>query len=49
MTAARAPLLLIPGLLCDGRLWQHQLAALGDVAAMTVADHSTHEIGRAHV
>lgn len=43
MTAARAPLLLIPGLLCDGRLWQHQLAALGDVADMTVADHSTHD------
>jgi len=27
---SRPPLLLIPGLLCDGRLWQHQLAALAD-------------------
>lgn len=40
---SRPPLLLIPGLLCDGRLWQHQLAALADAADMTVGDHSTHD------
>lgn len=40
---SRPPLLLIPGLLCDARLWQHQLAALADVADMTVGDHSTHD------
>ncbi len=40
---SRPPLLLIPGLLCDGRLWQHQLAALADAANMTVGDHSTHD------
>lgn len=39
----RPPLLLIPGLLCDRRLWQHQLAALADAADMTVGDHSTHD------
>ena len=40
---SRPPLLLIPGLLCDGRLWQHQLATLADAANMTVGDHSTHD------
>ena len=32
------PLVLVPGLLCDARLWQPQAAALADVAAITVAD-----------
>ncbi|MBO1075623.1 alpha/beta fold hydrolase [Roseomonas marmotae] len=32
------PLLLLPGLLCDVRLWRDQIAALKDVAACQVAD-----------
>lgn len=35
---ARLPLLLLPGLLCDARLWRDQVAALSDVAAAVVAD-----------
>ena len=34
----KLPLVLVPGLLCDARLWQPQVAALADVAAITVAD-----------
>lgn len=34
----RTPLLLLPGLLCDRRLWRHQIDHLGDIADMTVAD-----------
>jgi pimeloyl-ACP methyl ester carboxylesterase len=34
----RVPLLLLPGLLCDERLWRDQIAALGDVADAQVAD-----------
>ncbi|MBD9425065.1 alpha/beta fold hydrolase [Pseudomonas sp. PDM15] len=33
-------LLLLPGLLCDARLWQHQVAALADVAHVAVVDLS---------
>lgn len=47
---ARIPLLLIPGLLNDARLWRHQLAALADVADISVPDHTRHdelyELGR---
>lgn len=32
------PLLLLPGLLCDARLWRDQVAALSDIAVPTVAD-----------
>ncbi|HEY8614018.1 MAG TPA: alpha/beta fold hydrolase [Roseomonas sp.] len=32
------PLLLLPGLLCDGRLWRDQLAGLADLAEPVVAD-----------
>jgi pimeloyl-ACP methyl ester carboxylesterase len=32
------PLVFIPGLLCDGALWQHQLADLQGLADMQVAD-----------
>ncbi len=35
---ARTPLLLLPGLLCDERLYGPQLAGLADVAEMAVAD-----------
>jgi pimeloyl-ACP methyl ester carboxylesterase len=33
-------LVLVPGLLCTRALWEPQLAALGDIANMTVADHT---------
>ena len=39
MTALKTPhLLLLPGLLNDARLWQHQIDGLADVAHATVAD-----------
>jgi pimeloyl-ACP methyl ester carboxylesterase len=34
----RLSLALLPGLLCDAALWQHQLADLADLAEMQVAD-----------
>lgn len=34
----RPALVLLPGLLCDERLWRAQIGALGDVADITVAD-----------
>lgn len=34
----RTPLLLLPGLLCDARLWRDQVAGLHDVADVRVAD-----------
>lgn len=34
----KTPLILIPGLLCDARLWAPQLAGLADIADCTVAD-----------
>lgn len=36
--AAKTPLILLPGLLCDRALWQAQLAALADIADMAVGD-----------
>jgi pimeloyl-ACP methyl ester carboxylesterase len=38
MASPRPPLLLLPGLLNDGRLWQHQIAGLSDIAAPIVGD-----------
>lgn len=35
---ARPPLLLLPGLLCDARLWQAQLDGLADMADIQVPD-----------
>lgn len=32
------PLMLLPGLLCDARLWRDQIDGLGDIARMQVAD-----------
>jgi pimeloyl-ACP methyl ester carboxylesterase len=32
------PLLLLPGLLCDERLWRDQVTGLGDVADIAIAD-----------
>ncbi len=36
--AARSPLILLPGLLCDQALWQREIEALSDVAAPVVVD-----------
>jgi len=36
--SARPTLILIPGLLCDGALWAHQVVALSDIADVHVAD-----------
>jgi pimeloyl-ACP methyl ester carboxylesterase len=36
----RVPLLLLPGLLCDARLWRDQVAGLEDIAAIQVPDLS---------
>src|SRR5262245_43033649 len=32
----RGPLILLPGLICDRALWQHQLDHLDDVAELTI-------------
>jgi pimeloyl-ACP methyl ester carboxylesterase len=39
----RVHLVLVPGLLCTRALWEPQIAALGDIAAITVADHTHHD------
>lgn len=43
MTASmdKKSLLLLPGFLCDGKVWEHQISALSDVAECTVADWGT--------
>jgi pimeloyl-ACP methyl ester carboxylesterase len=41
--AARTPLILLPGLLLDEALWAPQLAALTDIAEMTVGDLTQHD------
>ena len=38
MTADRPALLLLPGLLCDARLWRDQANGLADVAEVQIAD-----------
>ncbi len=43
MTNPRTPLLLLPGLLCDGALFEAQIAALADVAAPIVGDLTRHD------
>jgi pimeloyl-ACP methyl ester carboxylesterase len=40
---AKVNLLLVPGLLCTRALWAPQMAALGDIAECTVADHTRHD------
>jgi pimeloyl-ACP methyl ester carboxylesterase len=37
---SKTPLLLLPGLLCDAALWQHQIETLADLAEITVADQA---------
>jgi len=36
--AGRVPLVLLPGTLCDARLWEHQTQYLADIAAPLVGD-----------
>ena len=36
-------LVLVPGLLCSPALWAPQVAALGDIADITIADHTRHD------
>ncbi len=40
MKQQKQPLLFIPGLLCNDRLWHHQIDHLDDLAEMSVADLS---------
>ena len=35
---AKTPLILLPGTLCDERLWGHQLKYLSDIAEVTIGD-----------
>src|ERR671910_3288293 len=35
---ARIPLVFVPGLLCDDRLWRHQVEHLADLTNPTIAD-----------
>src|ERR1051325_9744418 len=39
----KTPLVLIPGVLNDANLWSAQIAGLGDIAQMRVADHTRHD------
>lgn len=41
--STKQPLVLVPGLLCTADLWQPQLDALGDIADISVADHTLHD------
>ena len=43
MSRDKTPLLLLPGLLCDGALWNHQLRYLTEVAEPRVADLTGHD------
>jgi pimeloyl-ACP methyl ester carboxylesterase len=36
----KLPLVLVPGLLCDAQLWQPQVANLGDIADIWIANHT---------
>ncbi len=39
----KTPLLLIPGTMCDAAQWRHQIDHLGDLAEITIADHTRDE------
>jgi pimeloyl-ACP methyl ester carboxylesterase len=43
MAEEKTRLILLPGLLCTPRLWQAPLAALADIADMTVGDLTRHD------
>ena len=40
---AATKLVLVPGLLCTKALWAPQIAALADIADISVADHTRHD------
>ena len=40
---AKTKLVLVPGLLCTKALWAPQMAALADIADISVADHTRHD------
>src|SRR5262245_11575615 len=37
----RVPLILVPGLMCDGAVWEHQRKDLQDIATITIAHHGS--------
>lgn len=41
--AKRIPLVLLPGTLCDERLWKYPMESLADIADMTVGNLSRHD------
>jgi len=41
--SSRLPLLLVPGLLCDHALWQHQVAFLQDMAQCRITNTTHHD------
>ena len=41
--ATKIPLMLLPGLLCDDALWDHQAAHLGDIADIGIVDFSSQD------
>lgn len=41
--AAKANLVLVPGVLCTKALWEPQMASLADIAEMTVGVHTRHD------
>jgi pimeloyl-ACP methyl ester carboxylesterase len=41
--AEKTNLVLVPGLLCSPALWTPQVAALRDIADITIADHTRHD------
>ena len=41
--AAKPNLVLVPGLLCTKALWAPQIEALGDIAEVSVGDHTRHD------
>ncbi len=43
MVRAKPSLVLVPGLLCTRALWAAQIAALGDLVDIVVADHTRHD------
>lgn len=41
MSGSKEALILLPGFLCDRAVWEHQIAALADIADCTCADYDT--------
>src|SRR5439155_8585592 len=36
---SRPHLILVPGLMCDATVWEHQAASLGNLTSIVIADH----------